>query len=67
MRKVPRVAERVSARRPRAPRVDDLKSRLLETATLLSGSSPDSRVSLLLLLNMRMSGYFRRNQRSGSE
>jgi hypothetical protein len=65
-RKILRLAARVRPRTPHTPRAGDLQDRLLDSATLLLGDFPDRRVSLLLLLNMRMSGYFRRNQRAGS-
>jgi len=66
VRNIPRVAARIGPRSPHAARVGDVRTRLLDSAALLLGA-PDRRVSLLLLLNMRMSGYFRRRQRGGSD
>lgn len=65
-----RLPEATRAREPRAhvsPALQ-LRDRLLETASLLlAEDSFDARVSLLVLLEMRMKGYRKQAQRAGRE
>jgi hypothetical protein len=63
----PRVADRPVPSRAAEPFADDLRARLLETSALLLDGAADDRVALLFLLNLRMRGCCRRDQRAGSE